>query len=172
MHREDDSNYLLYIEPTKEEKLIVPIDDYIVKAIEKAIERSKPGIADYYDLDDKGDFFGYDDAYKGWHTTDCGEKSSNNDYLLENGMITNSLAPFYLRYYRNSIPEKEMNKVLKLIKDIKDISMNEIETITNLLDLKDLEIKQLYYSWDKGDCSLVGIIEIYLFQSIKKHKEI
>jgi hypothetical protein len=48
--------------------------------------------------------------------TECGERSSNKDYLLENGMITNSLASFYLRWYRFDIPEIEMNKVHELVK--------------------------------------------------------
>jgi hypothetical protein len=37
--------------------------------------------------------------------------------------------------------------------------------------LNDDEIKQLYNVWDKGDCSLVGLTEIYLYQCIKKHKQ-
>ena len=49
--------------------------------------------------------------------------------------------------------------------------MDEINTIESLLDLKDEEIKQLYYTWDNGDCSLVGLTEIYLYQCIKKHKQ-
>ena len=49
--------------------------------------------------------------------------------------------------------------------------MNERDTIESLLDFKDGEIKQLHYSWDKGDCSLVGLSEIYLYQCIKKHKQ-
>ena len=49
--------------------------------------------------------------------------------------------------------------------------MNEKNTIESLLDLNDDEIKQLYNSWDKGDCSLVGLTEIYLYQCIKKHKQ-
>jgi hypothetical protein len=53
-------------------------------------------------------------GFKGFHTTDCGERSASTDFLLENGMITNSLAPFYLRWYRYSIPESEMIKVKKL----------------------------------------------------------
>jgi hypothetical protein len=53
-------------------------------------------------------------GYKGTHRTECGERSSNTDHLLENGMITNSLAPFYLKWYRYSIPETEMKKVLQL----------------------------------------------------------
>jgi hypothetical protein len=49
--------------------------------------------------------------------------------------------------------------------------MNEKNTIESLLDLNDDEIKQLYNVWDKCDCSLVGLTEIYLYQCIKKHKQ-
>tara|TARA_B110000977_G_scaffold142169_1_gene180368 strand:- start:665 stop:874 length:210 start_codon:yes stop_codon:yes gene_type:complete len=49
--------------------------------------------------------------------------------------------------------------------------MSERDTIESLLDFKDDEIKQLHWSWDKGDCSLVGLTEIYLYQCIKKHKK-
>jgi hypothetical protein len=44
-------------------------------------------------------------------------------------------------------------------------------TIENLLDLNDENIKREYRSWDKGDCSLVGLIEILLYQEIQKHKK-
>jgi hypothetical protein len=50
--------------------------------------------------------------------------------------------------------------------------MNELDTIENLLDFEDEEIKQLHWSWDKSDCSLVGLTEIYLYQCIKKDKEL
>ncbi|MDA3781477.1 MAG: hypothetical protein PF487_14815 [Bacteroidales bacterium] len=41
--------------------------------------------------------------------------------------------------------------------------MNDRETIESLLDLNNSEIKELYNKWDKGDCSLVGLVEIYLY---------
>ena len=49
--------------------------------------------------------------------------------------------------------------------------MSRRETIEKLLDLEDSEIMQLYRSWDKGDCSEVGLCEILLFQLIKEHKK-
>jgi hypothetical protein len=49
--------------------------------------------------------------------------------------------------------------------------MNKIEEVEKLLNLEDHEIYDLYRSWDKGDCSLVGLIEILLFQEIKNHKK-
>ena len=49
--------------------------------------------------------------------------------------------------------------------------MEERRIIEGLINFSDSEIKQLYDNWDKGDCSLIGLIEIYLYQSIKKHKQ-
>ena len=44
-------------------------------------------------------------------------------------------------------------------------NLTDMEVIEGLLDVSDKEIEQLYNSWDKGDCSLVGLVEIYLYQS-------
>jgi hypothetical protein len=118
MHREDDSNYLLFIEPCSLDKLKEPVDDDLTRLMENALSKAKLGTSHYSSLDDEGTFR-QGSGFRGSHCTECGERSSNVDYLLENGMITNSLAAFYLRWYRYSIPEKEMVKVLKL-KDFYD----------------------------------------------------
>lgn len=89
--------YLLYIEPNASEKMENPLDDELTMLMEMALSKRKIIL-----------------SYRGVHTTGCGEISTNHDYLLENGMITNSLAAFYLRWYRFSIPESEMKKVLEL----------------------------------------------------------
>lgn len=49
--------------------------------------------------------------------------------------------------------------------------MKNIEIIEKLLDFHDNEIKELYSEWDGCDCSLVGLVEIYLYQCIKQHKQ-
>jgi hypothetical protein len=128
MHREDNSKYLLYIEPPAQDKLQEPINDELTQLMEMALSKAERGTANYSNLQDLGDgtdwthkdktyrvtSFRKGSGYKGTHRTECGERSSNTDYLLENGMITNSLAPFYLKWYRYSIPETEMKKVLQL----------------------------------------------------------
>jgi hypothetical protein len=128
MHREDNSKYLLFIEPEKSEKLETPIDDELVKLVEMALQKAEKGTSFYSKIDNKGDEYTFThngqertvpsfirgSGYKGTHVTECGERSNNCDYLLENGMITNSLAPFYLKWYRYSIPETEMIKLKKL----------------------------------------------------------
>ena len=125
MHRDDKSKYLLYIEPKKEEKLKEPINDELTELMEMALSKAKAGISRYsypsdmgdgweYKPGKKGPSFGSKGAWMGMHRTDCGEMSSCRDYQLENGMITNSLAPFYLRWYRYSIPENDMLKLKEL----------------------------------------------------------
>ena len=119
MHREDTSLYLLYIEPKLEEKLQEPIEDELVQLMELALSKAKEGGSIYSNKENNGlidgkSAFRAGSAFRGSHRTECGERSSNCDYLLENYMITNSLAPFYLRWYRNSIPETEMVKLKQL----------------------------------------------------------
>ena len=116
MHRNDNSKYLLYIEPKASEKLQNPIEDELTQLMEMALSKSKRGAANYSDLKDTGDSFQEGNAWKGIHRTDCGQGSANCDFLLENGMITNSLAPFYLKWYRYSIPENDMKKIEELKK--------------------------------------------------------
>lgn len=113
MHRTDTSKYLLYIEPPANEKLETPVVDSLVTMMEYALSTAKKGASRYSNLNDEGTFL-LDTGFKGCHFTECGERSTNHDYLLENGMITNSLAPFYLKYYRNSIPKSELWKLEQL----------------------------------------------------------
>ncbi len=136
MHRDDNSIFLLYIEPKKEEKLGNPIDDELTQLLEMALSRAQKGAGDYQNKMDsnavvkmsldnpkhrdrmielqKNGYFSPNVMYKGIHRTDCGECSSCCDYRLENGMITNSLAPFYAKWYRYSIPKNDMIKLKKL----------------------------------------------------------
>lgn len=94
----DDPKFLLFMEPKKEDKLDNPIDDKLTKCIEHALSK-----ASIYA------------TYRGWHTGPNGERSTNHDYELENGLITNSLAPLYVRWYRYSINENDMKKINDLL---------------------------------------------------------
>lgn len=119
MHREDNSRFLLYIEPKKEDKSQNPINDEITEIMELALSEAESGAASYSSLDTV-EYFRSGSGFRGFHETECGERSSNKDYLLKNGMITNSLCSFYLKYYRNVIPVTEMNKVTNLVKFYKN----------------------------------------------------
>ncbi len=114
MHRDDTSKYLLYIEPKASEKLKSPIEDELTQLMEMALSKAISGGADYDGKEMDGSSFRSGTGWRGTHRTACGEGSSNHDYKLENGMITNSLAPFYVKWYRYSIPENDMNKLEQL----------------------------------------------------------
>lgn len=47
----------------------------------------------------------------------------------------------------------------------------ERDKIIELLDLNNPNIKQLFNSWDKGDCSIIGLCEILLYQEMERHKK-
>lgn len=119
MHRIDNTCFLLFIEPKKEEKLEIPLDDELARIMKVALSEAKRGASNYSRMNEIPRFH-VCCGYKGYHITDCGERSYPADSLLQNGMITNSLAAFYLRYYRNSIPESEMKKVMKLVSYYKE----------------------------------------------------
>jgi hypothetical protein len=46
-----------------------------------------------------------------------------------------------------------------------------IDKIEELLDFNDQQTKINYMSWDKGDCSVVGLCEILLSQELRKHRQ-
>ena len=114
MHRIDNSRFLLYIEPCSEAKSLTPVNDEITQIMELALSEAVSGVASYSKMNIP-EWFEKGNGWRGSHCSDCGERSDNQDYLLKNGMITNSLCVFYLQYYRDSIPESEMNKVKELV---------------------------------------------------------
>ena len=113
MNRIDDSKYLLFIEPQLRQKLSVPVEDELSDFMDELLKNAKKGTSNYSNLSDEGTFTeGW--GYKGTHKTECGERSDNYDYLISEGYITNSLATFYLKWYRNSIPLSEVNKIRRI----------------------------------------------------------
>jgi len=51
---------------------------------------------------------------RGFHTCSCGAASSNVDYLLPGGEITNFLCIHYLAMHREEISEEQLNRVKNL----------------------------------------------------------
>ena len=97
MHRADKSRFLLYIEPKSKDKLKMPVNDVFTFIMDKALAESERGTANYSDLTSNGKFYP-GKAWRGYHETECGQRCNGCDYILKNGMITNSLAVFYLQY--------------------------------------------------------------------------
>lgn len=114
MHRVDNSKFLLYIEPKIEDKSEQPENDEIAMVLRLALADAKKGSANYTDLDDLHGKFTEGSGYKGWHTCCDGTKSSNWDYQLKNGMITNSLCVHYVMWFRKAIPQEDWLKIEKI----------------------------------------------------------
>ena len=47
---------------------------------------------------------------------------------------------------------------------------DKMKLIESMLDFSIEHTKNSYNSWDKSDCSLIGLIEILLIQEINLHK--
>lgn len=113
MHREDNSRFLLFIEPKKEQFQSIPAYSKYVAVLEDALAKAKKGISNYSNPGEP-ERFSEGAAYRGVHYTPCGQTSDNVDYLLENGMITNSLAAYYLLHYPTAIPASDLQKLEQL----------------------------------------------------------
>lgn len=98
-----EDKYLLMIEPDKEgSPSSEPLEDEITRKVDVLFDHCNP--SDY--------------RFKGWHSTNCGERSDNRDWFLPNGVITNSLCTYYIRYYRPYIPQIELDKIERLYNDL------------------------------------------------------
>lgn len=89
--------HILYIEPYKWEKSLEPNEDHLTQSMERMLKNATP-----------------ESFWRGFHITDCGQRSDCCDFRIKGGYITNSLAAFYLRWYRNSISERDLNIVKEL----------------------------------------------------------
>lgn len=86
-------NGILYIEPSRLTSA-EPVIDELTKKMTSAFRLALPGL-----------------GYRGWHTCACGAKSSNRDYKLPNGEMTNSLCVHYLAYHRDGVPKTQLEKI-------------------------------------------------------------
>lgn len=119
MHRDDKSQYMLFIEPPVSEKQYNPEMEQTAKILEKALESATQGYSKYDNLADQGKFT-QSAGYRGFHRTACGERSTNRDYFIKDcELITNSLAPFYVRYYSKSIQPNDWEKINKVVEAYK-----------------------------------------------------
>jgi hypothetical protein len=90
-----DNKHLMMIEPPLDKRSEKPIHDeltHIAEQVLKACTLSEHG-------------------YRGTHRTPCGMKSSNRDHYTPMGRTTNSLLAYYVQWYRNAIPEAEIDKL-------------------------------------------------------------
>lgn len=101
---------LLYIEPaTKAED--TPVIDELTRKMTAAFRSAEP--------------FPY--GFAGVHDCICGALSCAHDYVLPNGLITNSLCIHYLAFHRGAIPLEEIRKVQDLDSGEEEPSIQELK---------------------------------------------
>ena len=70
MHRTDESKFLLFIEPNKDEKLITPVNDELTSVMEYALSKAKKGASNYSNTESEPTF-GEGVSFRGVHYTSC-----------------------------------------------------------------------------------------------------
>ena len=100
-----EPNMLLYVEPIGTEN--EPVIDELTKRMTAAF---RLGVSDNANWRGKHDCTGK----PCWHDNANYVESTNCDYILPNGMQTNSLCIHYLAFHRNEISESELAKVRSL----------------------------------------------------------
>lgn len=113
MHRDDTSRYLLFIEPSLDQKSQTGIDDIITDCLEQEVAKALVGTSGYSNGDDFGYFEASGHGYRGLHCFDG--KSSSVDLLLPSGFITNEICVHYVRWYRDAIPDNDMKKLNQIV---------------------------------------------------------
>ncbi len=101
-----DKNGLLFIEPHGPASATPVVDGY-TQRMTAALVQAVKGTG-------TGRQFRPGSGYRGWHNCSCGAMSSNCNYLLSNGMVTNSLCVHYLASHRAAVPAAELRKVAAL----------------------------------------------------------
>lgn len=99
---------LLFIEPQNPASAD-PVIDSLTRRMTAALNGSVGGTNDGW----QGKFHP-GGGWRGVHTCVCGVNSSNKNFQLEDGTITNSLCVHYLAHHRNEVPESELAKVRSL----------------------------------------------------------
>jgi hypothetical protein len=98
--------------PSKE-----PIEDDISKKVDFIYAQLKPGC-----------------SYRGWHNTPWGASSHACDYIHPTfPIISNSLAPYYIRHHRQDLTEKQIAWI------------HELYNILKMRNYYQIKKKQIYY---------------------------
>ena len=121
------------------------------------MKEAKTGMSNYERINEKPKF-NIGAKYRGYYVTECGYASSN-DYLLQNGMITHSLAEYYVRYYRKAIPLSEMQKISKLVVYYKDKYKSNPEIYKNIKLGKIYNFYHERHKYDKISDFLLKILK-------------
>jgi hypothetical protein len=99
---------ILYVEPSRDISL-KPVIDELTRKMTAALRQSQSGT-----FNPASQQFRVGSGFRGTHECACGVRSSNCDYRLPNGEITNSLCVHYLAWHRDELSPEQLDKVAAL----------------------------------------------------------
>lgn len=107
----DNEDVMLFIEPKQNKSDTPVLDELTIKMFNAFKNYQEEGVY-------TGGNFVTIIRTMGYHQCKCGKFSSDHDYKLNNGKITNYLCVHYMAYHRDEVPEVELNKVKELDESI------------------------------------------------------
>jgi hypothetical protein len=117
-------NELLFISPDLiAKKSSLPSRDSLNKKVDYILSKTYKGEGDAKKRGFKKKVDWGMHQYFGYHRTTCGQKSDCQDWYIptKNGVWTNSLAGYYTKYYRQFIPQAEVDKIEAIYKELKEM---------------------------------------------------
>lgn len=107
-----DDKHFMMIEPGQ--RTVEPVNDPISKVAYEVYKMAKPREGH---------------AYKGFHVCSCGQPSDNQDWIMPDGRITNSLVVHYVMFHRKDIPRAELAKLLAYATDTVVSKLDELNKL-------------------------------------------
>ncbi len=114
MVRDDKSKFLLFMEPTPEQRSGTAINDEYTNLLRVALSDAKIGKSNFKDTSGNPVEFKEGNKHRGTHKCSDGIISGQQDFLLPTGLITNSLCVHYMLFYRMAISKNDWDKIAEL----------------------------------------------------------
>jgi hypothetical protein len=121
---------LLFIEPIHP-AASTPIVDHLTRKMAAAFRKARTDDRHYY---------------LGRHQCICGANSTNQNYYLPNGFMTNSLCVHYVAYHRSEVPAHQLTLIKTLTPEEVEPTHLELAGICFLEDRSYLSRIQLFIS--------------------------
>lgn len=120
MQRDDKTKFLLFVQPTIDQKAQRPINDEFAILLRAAVADAKMGTSNVHEPMQTEVIFKEGKTYwqilgiPGVHTCCDGVQSANYDLLLPGGYLTNTLCVHYMMFFRDCITKNDWDKIRDL----------------------------------------------------------
>lgn len=119
MIRTDKSKFLLFIEPTLEQKSQIGLNDEYTQVLRMAMQMADLGTSNYKNVGqepifNKGKHYPPMLGIPAGYVCCDGTKSHNTDFLLPGGYITHGLCVHYMMWYRSAFTKNDWDNIYDL----------------------------------------------------------